>query len=81
MDVERENGRVILAHGEVTGHAHAIGHPGATLFQMDGETLLSLKDNAVLSHEEHASIQLPAGHYRVVQQREYTREGWINVAD
>lgn len=81
LEVERENGRVILAHGEATGHAHAINHPGAVLFHVDGETLLSLKDDAVLSHEEHASIELPAGHYRVVQQREYTHEGWVNVTD
>jgi hypothetical protein len=34
--VERENGRVILAHGEVTGHSHAIGARGATLYMDTG---------------------------------------------
>lgn len=81
MEVERENGRVILAHGEATGHAHAIGHPGAMLFNTGGDTLLSLKEDAVLSHEEHFPIELPAGLYQVVRQREYTHEGWIHVED
>src|ERR1700688_418630 len=31
--IERENGRVILAHGEVTGHAHAIKDKSAALFR------------------------------------------------
>ena len=31
--VDREDGRVVLAHGEVTGHAHAIEAEGAALFR------------------------------------------------
>lgn len=31
----RENGRVVLAHGEVTGHSHAIAEPDANLMVMD----------------------------------------------
>lgn len=31
--VARENGRVVLAHGELTGHAHAIAKPNAALFR------------------------------------------------
>jgi hypothetical protein len=33
--VQRDNGRVILAYGEVTGHAHALHGPGATLLVAD----------------------------------------------
>lgn len=78
----REDGRVVLAHGEVTGHTHAIDHPDAMLFNMGEETMLSLKEDAVLSHEEHSSIELPAGHYRVVRQREFAEKGLIiNVSD
>lgn len=32
--LRREKGRVVLAHGEVTGHAHVIEHPGATLHSL-----------------------------------------------
>ena len=51
------------------------------LFNTGGDTLLSLKEDAVLSHEEHFPIELPAGLYQVVRQREYTHEGWIHVED
>lgn len=33
--VKNENGRVILAHGEVTGHAHAIDGASASLYLDD----------------------------------------------
>lgn len=33
--LEREGGRVVLAHGEVTGHAHAISAPKAQLFRFE----------------------------------------------
>ena len=32
-EAAREGGRVVLAHGEVTGHAHAIADAGATLYR------------------------------------------------
>ncbi len=38
----REKGRVVLAHGEVTGHAHAIAHRGATLHALPVEERLAL---------------------------------------
>jgi hypothetical protein len=42
--IARENGRVILAHGEVTGHAHALDDPGTELFQAeDGDQYLRVK--------------------------------------
>jgi hypothetical protein len=33
VPVARDNGRCILAYGEVTGHAHAFSGPGATLLR------------------------------------------------
>lgn len=83
--IERENGRVILAHGEVTGHAHAIKDKRASLFNdaklaaifmnVSGDTPVKLE------HEEHDTIEIPAGNYRVVRQREYSPAGLRNVAD
>ena len=81
--VEREGGRIVLAHGEVTGHAHAIASVDACL-PIDSKTLdryLDVKAPVVLDHEEHTRIELPSGFYRVVQQREYRPEGIRNVAD
>lgn len=84
-NIDRENGRVILAHGEVTGHAHALTAPGCELFSAEGEagaTFLEVRDAmAALSHDEHATINLPAGNYRVTRQREYSPEAIRNVAD
>jgi hypothetical protein len=68
----REEGRIVLAHGEATGHAHAIREPGCELYQMSGERYLEVTaENCVLRHEEHAPIPLPVGIYRVLRQREY----------
>jgi hypothetical protein len=74
--VPREGGRVVLAHGEATGHSHAIAEPHPQLYaDPDGITDLYLEiagSGAVLTHEEHDPIPLSAGRYRVVRQREYT---------
>jgi hypothetical protein len=66
--------RVVLAYGEVTGHAHAISTRYATMYMWQGERLLQVKPGAKLVHEEHGTIALPEGVYKVVQQREYVPE-------
>ncbi len=76
--------RIVLAYGEVTGHAHAIHDTEATLYGTDLEErfLEVLAEGGVtLSHEEHAPIHLPHGAYRVVRQREWTTEGTRWLAD
>lgn len=80
--VAREGGRVILAHGEVTGHAHALVEEGAQLFAtIGGKHYLRLDTDAVVRHEEHTAIPLEAGTYEVVRQREYHPTEIRNVAD
>lgn len=79
-------GRIVLAYGEVTGHAHAIALEEATEFTMAqaGEAVrrfLSVASAAHVVHEEHAAIPLPPGIYEIIQQREYQPEGIRNVAD
>ena len=59
----------ILAHGEATGHAHRIDD--AQLYEYDGTLYFRVARDARLTHEEHATITLPSGSYRVVRQREY----------
>lgn len=80
----RDDGRVVLAYGEVTGHAHAIKDRGADLYGEDvGERFLQvLTEGGVdLMHEEHATITIPPGLYEVRRQREYTPEADRFVAD
>jgi len=82
-EIPREAGRVILAHGEVTGHAHGI-RDSRVMFRMDeaGSYLTVLGEAPVaLTHEEHAPIEVPPGDYRVVRQREYSPSEIRNVAD
>ena len=70
--VKREKGRIVLAHGEATGHAHVVTQRRARLFQReDGQRFLHVPVRAYIDHEEHDRIELPAGTWRVVRQREY----------
>jgi hypothetical protein len=83
--------RVVLAYGEVTGHAHAIAAREARSFKSpapvpvhtdwNAERFLQVATKAFLRHEEHATIELPAGTYAVIQQREYSPEEIRRVAD
>ena len=87
--VARDGGRIILAYGESTGHAHAIEAPEAeaTLLSVsENERFLHLMADVDLAHEEHATIRLPAGIYRVIRQREWTdaaadEEDWRYAGD
>lgn len=61
----REHGRIILAHGEVTGHCHevlaetALDLPAAEYFEEpDGRRILLVTRPCVLRHDEHAPIAL-----------------------
>jgi hypothetical protein len=88
VEIPRENGRIVLAHGEVTGHAHAISDPTAMLFvdpEIIDETLkvglLKSSRTATLKHEEHDHFVFPAAVIEVRRQREYRPEGLLQVAD
>jgi len=75
--ISREGGRVILQHGEATGHAHAIKESGAALYEVpylksnNEERMLEVKGTAKVRHEEHATLTLDSGFYRVLRQREH----------
>lgn len=68
--VPRENGRVVLAHGEVTGHHHSLLEKDAVLFEAGDTRILQVESEAELTHQEHATITLPKGLFRVIRQRE-----------
>ncbi len=77
-------GRLALANGEASGHAHVVSSPAAELLADPEEVdqrFLVLATEALLTHEEHASIPLPAGTYQVVRQREYTAIADRDVLD
>ena len=79
-------GDVILAHGEVTGHAHRIKReqtekPSARLFDVGAERYLQIAERVALTHEEHSAIFLEAGVYRQAYQFEEKRAEIQRVAD
>ncbi len=82
----KNKGRIVLAYGEVTGHAHAVAVKEAREFTLADagaavRRFLSVASGATVRHEEHAAITLPAGAYEIVQQKEYHPEAIRNVED
>jgi hypothetical protein len=76
----------ILVHGELTGHSHRLADPkAASLYSGDqqiGEMFLETPaSGAQIIHEEHGTIVLPQGYYRVWRQREYTPAKIVVVRD
>lgn len=45
----REAGRVVLAHGEVTGHSHAIASEGAALYVLDDRAAMAAAARELLA--------------------------------
>ena len=80
-----ENGRVILAHGEVTGHAHAIAvkpkAPVAVAWSANAERFLQVMEKTTLRHEEHGVVDLNPGIYHIAIQVEYTPAELRRVQD
>lgn len=82
VSADRDGGRIILAYGEATGHAHAIADPETEILEVAGTRYLRVgSKGASLRHEEHGPIELPEGSYRVVIQREYSPREIRPVAD
>jgi hypothetical protein len=54
VEVPRENGRIVLAHGEATGHAHVIEREREALFL--AADLDEMTQRFLRIEEEHASV-------------------------
>lgn len=78
----QKQSHLVLAEGEVTGHAHRISSGEAELYEREGTLYLRvLSETALLTHEEHHAITVPQGNWVVRIQREYEPAGWRYVAD
>ena len=61
-----------LAQGTATGHSHTLANPdSATLYALPIGRLLVVKKRVGLKHEEHKTIMLSPGFYRVNIKRQY----------
>ena len=77
-DITPEKGRIVLQHGEATGHAHAFyDTKGIQVFARDKkaarpEYLQIVKTVGLLKHEEHTEARIPPGIYRLPTQVEHS---------
>lgn len=71
--LKAEDGKLILARGEATGHHHSVAEQDGVLYENEhGLTELEIQAAvAPFVHPEHKEIELPRRTYRVVRQREY----------
>lgn len=80
MEAKKENrsDRIVLAYGEATGHTHSVSTLDAQLYNSQDQDYLVVGGMAQLVHEEHKTIALPAGVYKVVRQKEYEPDGGLH---
>lgn len=78
-----EDGRWIFARGEVTGHHHSSRVETCTLNLDEGGVMFLTVDQLTeVEHQEHGTVVLEPGVYRVDTQREVDAWGdWRPVAD
>ena len=64
---------VVVAEGEVTGHHHKIATDRVQMYRRGGEFFLKVAnpEGAELTHDEHETLKVPEGKYRIEHQREY----------
>lgn len=83
LQLPRESGSVVLAHGEVTGHMHQLRGPQVSHFRdTSGHEYVSVVDaSEPLVHEEHGPHTIPVGEYELGAQVEFEPEALRTVAD
>ena len=83
--VKSADGRIVLAFGEVTGHAHVVVTPTRTkkpvLRDAQAERYLQVLSEATIRHEEHGPIVLHEGRFQQAFQVEEQGEEVRQVAD
>ena len=79
------DGDVILAYGEVTGHAHRIAQtrmaPKVRVWDAAGERFIQRVTDAAITHEEHAPAVVERKFYQQIYQVEERGREVRRVAD
>jgi hypothetical protein len=79
---EREDGKIIVALGEATGHKHEVVGEGVEFVKSGArQFLVATMEGTTLVHDEHASIEIPVGTHEIVRQREYAPKAPVRVRD
>lgn len=69
--VQPEQGRLIVARGEATGHHHSVpANAGVLSLDEGGVMYLTIEELTAVEHQEHRAIPLEPGVYKVTRQRE-----------
>ena len=79
-----KDGKLVLAYGEVTGHAHAFYDDSYNVklyVAHGGARYLDVSAPADLLHEEHSTARVGAGKWLLPSQVEYTPAELVRVSD
>jgi hypothetical protein len=80
--VVSEQGLLILARGEATGHHHSVpASAGVLEIDEGGVMYLTIDQLTAVEHQEHAAIPLQPKTYRVDRQHEEMFGHWVRVSD
>ena len=82
-DVTPKGECVVIKWGEATGHAHAFyGQPVPLYETPKKERFLRVVETSYLKHEEHSTVEVPPGVYKLPLQVEWSdQDEPIAVAD
>lgn len=74
VQIKNEDKRVVLAYGEVTGHAHAIYEDidQVRVWAIGKVKYLEVMATVMLRHEEHVHAEITPGIYKLPVQVEYS---------
>ena len=73
---------VVLKIGEAVGHAHQfLDHTKVRMWDAGAERFIQVIEQADLIHDEHTTIQVPPGLYKLPDQVEYTPGELRKVSD
>jgi hypothetical protein len=67
----QRGGRLVLAEGEATGHAHVVEDEEAELIRDGERILLNLTRAATVKHQEHKAVTLGPGLWEVGRVQEF----------
>jgi hypothetical protein len=86
IEAKKVDGKFLVGHSE-TGHHHTVDSDSAVMLDTKNPLVsyLEVLQETDLKHERdfdtHESLRLTPGKYKVQRQREFSPEGWRQVAD
>lgn len=76
-----QDNKIVLAEGEVTGHAHVMEAKHVEEFVTGDSRFVNVHNKTPLKHQEHGDIAVEKGVGKIIRQREYAPESIHHVQD